>query len=230
MRQAFVGRSADDLNNSRRQWEQMRRILIGALGAVFAGMAAALVVAYQGWINVAADAPHGQAVGAIIEFARERSIARRIGGIVPPPDLDSPERMRRGAGNYEAMCAECHLAPGVGNSELRRGLYPAPPKLAEAGRVALPRPEENARRFWIIKHGIKASGMPAWGAGGMSDEDIWDLTAFIAALPGMSPAQYRREVAASGGHSHGGQPAEPEGTPSGGAAEAPAHDHSTHAH
>ncbi len=203
----------------------MKRILIGAVGAALAAALVAAVVLYQGWINVAADAPHGEAVGALIEFARERSIARRIQGIEPPPDIDSPERIRRGAGNYDAMCAGCHLVPGAADSEIRRGLFPRPPKLAEPGRVALPRPHEAARRFWIIKHGIKASGMPAWGAGGMDEEDIWDLTAFIAVLPGMSPAQYRREVAASGGHRHGGSPEDQSGAPV-----APAHDHSTHAH
>lgn len=182
----------------------MKGILIGAAGAVGIGAAIAATAATLGWIDVAADEPHAPAVYRLIEFVRERSIERRSGGIVPPADLGSPERVRRGAGNYDAMCADCHLAPGTDDSEIRRGLYPRPPKLSQAAPGALPPTQAAARRFWIIKHGIKATGMPAWGKGGMDAADIWDLTAFVGVLPRLSAQQYRQQVAASEGHAHGG--------------------------
>ena len=105
--------------------------------------------------------------------------------------------------NYDAMCVNCHLSPGVKDSEIRNGLYPTPPNLAGATE-STHSSQSDARRFWIIKHGIKASGMPAWSKGGMNDEAIWDLTAFLKALPSLTPETYRRQVEASEGHSHEG--------------------------
>jgi hypothetical protein len=55
----------------------------------------------------------------------------------------------------------------------------------------------------VIKHGIKASGMPAWGKS-MGDEYIWGLVAFLQQLPKLDAAGYKTLVASSGGHSHGG--------------------------
>ena len=46
--------------------------------------------------------------------------------------------------------------------------------------------------------------MQAWSKGGMNDEAIWDLTAFLKALPSLTPETYGRQVEASEGHSHEG--------------------------
>ncbi|MFS8137661.1 MAG: c-type cytochrome, partial [Thermomonas sp.] len=55
----------------------------------------------------------------------------------------------------------------------------------------------------VIKHGVKASGMPAWGKS-MQDPYIWSMVAFLQKLPKMDDAQFDALVASSGGHSHGG--------------------------
>lgn len=195
----------------------MNRILMGALGALALAAAIAAGVVQAGLIDVAADTPHSPAVHGLIEWARERSIARRSADIVPPVDLADAARVRRGAGNYDAMCVGCHLAPGVDDTEIRKGLYPPPPNLAKPMQDFA---GSDARRFWIIKHGIKASAMPAWGQGGMEDAAIWDLTAFLNVLPRLSAQEYRQQVAASEGHAHGGMEAAPPA----------AHDHGSHAH
>jgi mono/diheme cytochrome c family protein len=50
----------------------------------------------------------------------------------------------------------------------------------------------DARRaFWVIKHGIKMSAMPAWGRT-LSDAEIWDLVAFVRKMPEMSELTYRQ--------------------------------------
>lgn len=178
---------------------------LAALGAVSAaGIAAGVGTYYAGFIDVSADTPHSAMVFAVIEGARERAIARHARDITPPGDLSDAERVRRGAGNYEAMCVNCHLAPGMANSEIRRGLYPTPPDLTKAFSEGQSQDATSARQFWVIKHGIKASGMAAWSLGGMDDADIWDLTAFLRRLSALSAEQYRSLVAASGGHVHGG--------------------------
>lgn len=201
----------------------MNKVWIGALGTLGLAMVAGAGVLYSGMVDVAADTPHSPVVHGLLETARERAIARRLGGITTPANLDDAERQRRGAGNYAAMCADCHLTPGVENSEIRLGLYPTPPDLAraEAARNA----RGAARQFWIIKHGIKASGMPAWSKGGMEDGAIWDLVAFLGRLPALSPDQYRALVAASDGHAHGGVAAQAIPADKGAA-----HDHAGHAH
>ncbi len=166
-------------------------------GAALAASAAGALALWSGAYDVGADTPHAQPTYALLEYARQRSVAVRAAEIGVPA-LDDPERVRRGAGNYAAMCAVCHLAPGMDGSELSRGLYPAPPNLSQ-------REVDAAAAFWTIKHGIKASGMPAWG-GSMDDEHIWDLVAFLRRLPALDAAGYRDWVARSDGHSHGATP------------------------
>lgn len=164
------------------------------------GMVAALLVVagfiWSGVYDVGADDPHWRSTHALLQWVRQRSIATRAGELQVPADLGSPARIRQGAGNYAAMCTECHLAPGMPETETKRGLYPAPPELAKQ-RI------EPAQAFWVIKHGIKASGMPAWGRS-MQDEYIWNLAAFVQALPALNARQYRALVESSEGHSHGG--------------------------
>jgi mono/diheme cytochrome c family protein len=174
----------------------MKRSLLFGAAVLVAVIAIPLVVVWSGAVNVAADTPHGLAVFNLLETARERSIAVRTRGI-EVPKLSDPEAVRRGAGNYDSMCRECHLAPGASDTELSLGLYPAPPNLARG------EPTEPARAYWIIKHGIKATGMPAWGKS-MEDHYIWDMVALLQVLPQMSAEQYANEVIESGGHSHGG--------------------------
>lgn len=168
---------------------------------------AAVVVAaiggfiWSGFYNFAADDPHTAPVYSLLETMRKRSIQARAGQLEVPSDLADRERIVQGSGNYNAMCMGCHLAPGMGGTEMSRGLYPAPPDLSRATVDA-------AEAFWVIKHGIKASGMPAWGQS-MDDEYIWNMVAFLQELPGLDARQYQAMVDSSGGHDHGGGETEP---------------------
>jgi mono/diheme cytochrome c family protein len=49
--------------------------------------------------------------------------------------------------------------------------------------------QEERRAFWIIKHGIKMSAMPAWGKT-LDDTAIWELVAFVRKMPEMTPETY----------------------------------------
>lgn len=208
----------------------MRQFFLGVMAVLGLGIAAGGGLLYSGMIDVAADSPHGDTVHRLIEWARERSIHRAAGSITPPGDLALAERIRRGAGNYDAMCASCHLTPGVENSEIRQGLYPTPPNLSQTDSRNATTAEASARRFWIIKHGIRASAMPAWSRGGMDDDAIWDMVAFLEILPGLSFEQYRQQVEASAGHIHGGMealPSQKDGHHENGAS---VHNHKEHKH
>lgn len=171
-----------------------RTVLLTLVATAVLALAALAAFAWSGRYGIGADAPHSAPVTAFVASVRDHSIRARAAAIAVPADLSSEDRIRQGAGNYDAMCATCHLAPGVGASELSRGLYPAPPRL---DRVKI----DPAAAFWVAKHGIKASGMPAWGKS-MGDEYLWNMVAFLGALPGLDAGKYRELVAQSGGHSH----------------------------
>jgi mono/diheme cytochrome c family protein len=178
-----------------------RRTLLVLLGLVVAIVVATSGFVWSGAYDVGADAPHTRPVYALLETIRDRSIQTRAASL-QVPDLSDPARVIQGSGNYQAMCAGCHLAPGMAATELSQGLYPAPPELTKMAT-------SPAEAFWAIKHGIKSSGMPAWGKS-MQDEYIWNLAAFLQELPKLSPEQYKTTVAQSGGHSHGGGESMPE--------------------
>lgn len=171
-------------------------ILLGTVVALVALLAAAAAFIWSGVYDIAADAQHTRPVHSLLQSLRERSIAARTDDLVAPSDLSDPARIRQGAGNYNAMCMDCHLAPGMAETELSKGLYPSPPNLSRTSVDA-------AAAFWVIKHGIKASGMPAWGQS-MGDEYIWNMAAFLQELPQLDAGEYDALVASSGGHEHGG--------------------------
>jgi mono/diheme cytochrome c family protein len=179
-------------------------------GMVALVLAIAIACINTGAYNVAADVPHWSLTQSILERVRTRSIARRSAGIEAPA-LDDAALVTSGAGNYDAMCAGCHLKPGVESTEMSRGLSPAPPSLVERS------PAKPAKDFWVIKRGIKMTGMPAWGKS-MDDRYIWGLVAFVNELPGMTSDRYRELVLTSGGHQH-------EGLESGMESESPDHGH-----
>lgn len=159
-----------------------------ALAAVL--LLALATFVYIGGYNVAADAPHTSPVRSLLDSVRDRSIAVRARAITPPADLASSERVKAGAGLYAEMCASCHLGPGVERSELSQGLYPQAPELAKGSTLS------PAEQFWIIKHGVKLTAMPAWGKT-HSDPLIWNMVAFVRRLPGISAEEYRRLVASA---------------------------------
>jgi len=155
--------------------------VVGRLAAIAVGGA---VFIGSGVYNIGADDDHTKMILAIIEKLRDHSIdlrARRI----DVPDETGPKQIADGAQRYAALCVGCHLAPGVTKSDLRKGLYPHPPNLAQGDIL------DARRAFWTIKHGIKMSAMPAWGCT-LNDQAIWDIVSFVRQMPAMSPETYQQ--------------------------------------
>ena len=147
----------------------------------------AIAFAYSGLYNIGADDHHTKPVFTVLQALRDRSIHVRSEDL-KVPNLNDPKLILKGAGQYAAMCTSCHLEPGVENSELRKGMYPQPPNLSKTH-------VDPQDAFWVIKHGIKMSAMPAWGMAGHDDLTIWSMVAFVEELPGMTSAQYKDIVA-----------------------------------
>ena len=153
---------------------------------------------YSGAFDVAATDHHSAPVHWLMEQARIRSIRMHAASIQTPPGLDDPQKVLMGADHFAAHCAVCHGAPGVPKGDIAEGLYPEPPNLAEAAARYSP-----AELFWILKHGIKMTGMPAWSD--HADDELWAAVAFIEKLPGMTEQDYAKIVMANmmaGGHHH----------------------------
>jgi len=193
------------------------------LGLLFAIAAVATVFVYSGAYNVAADEPHWAPTRYVIEATRARSIAARASDIAVP-NLTNEALIRAGAGNYNAMCTGCYLKPGLEMTEQSNGLYPSPPDLTKK------RPDDPAIAFWTIKHGIKMTGMPAWGRS-MDDQYIWGMVAFLLKLPDLTEDQYDALVSASSGHQHGGSETAPASSTQGAMPDAADHSHeNSHTH
>jgi len=157
-------------------------VIVFAVLLLGAGAFVAVAIA-SGLYNIGADAPHSRVVTFAIEQLRDRSTQMRSRDIKVPP-LDNVQMISEGAEHYEAMCSGCHLAPGMTESEIRAGLYPQPPNLVVDGI------DDPREAFWIVKHGIKMSGMPAWGKT-HDDQALWSIVAFLKLMPSMKPEAYR---------------------------------------
>lgn len=158
-------------------------VVVITLAVIAIGLGA---IGYSGLYDIGADDHHWPVTYAVLQAVRDRSIHVRAQNL-QVPNLQDRRLVLKGAGQYAAMCAGCHLAPGVEYSEMRSGMYPQPPDLAKV-RVA---PRDA---FWVIKHGIKMSAMPAWGAS-HDDPTIWSMVAFLRTLPDLTAQQYRDIVA-----------------------------------
>lgn len=151
---------------------------------LFSGAAAAGAFIYAGIYNVAATEQHFKPVYALLENAMRRSVRLRAASIAIP-DLADAARISRGFQHYRSHCLQCHGAPGIAPDKLGFGMNPAPANL-----VATAREWQASEIYWVVRYGIKMTGMPAWEYR-LSEQEIWDVVAFVEQLPAMSPKDYQ---------------------------------------
>ncbi|MGH6917014.1 MAG: c-type cytochrome [Geminicoccaceae bacterium] len=156
------------------------RLLI--LAAV--GLLGGLLFAWSGLFNIGASTGHWAITDWFLHYAMRQSVETHSMGIEAPP-LDDPALVHRGAGHYASGCAPCHGAPGQPRSAIAVAMTPPPPFLPEK----IPQWQPN-ELFWIVRHGVKFTGMPAWAALERTDE-VWAMVAFLLQLPAMRPGEYR---------------------------------------
>ena len=155
---------------------------VGVLGALAALVGAAVVVG--GAYNVAATEQHTQPMYTLLETAMHSAVRRRARDVVVPPGLDAPERVLRGAACYRDRCVQCHGGPGVASDAIGMAMQPVPGSLIGAARVW-----RASELYWITRHGIKMSGMPAWQQH-LSEAELWAVVAFVQRLPALTPSAY----------------------------------------
>lgn len=168
-----------------RPWKYL---VLGALAAALLAAVAGMAFLYSGIYPIAASESHTKIVGWVLTTLQEHSVGFHAEDR-SAPDLTDRELLADGLALYNHHCLVCHGAPGVERAILGRGLNPDPPRLATEIRDW-----SNAELFWIVANGLKMAGMPAFQPG-LSDREVWATVAFMRALPGVSPEEYRRASA-----------------------------------
>ena len=130
------------------------------------------------------------------------------------PAAASPDVLRTGLAHYRGMCVTCHGAPGVDPSEIGMGLNPPAPDLT----VTKVQSRTDGELFWLVSHGIRMTGMPAFGPT-HEDEEIWKIVAFLKHLPEIGPEE--QKVLRAGGEEAEHHHEESEAPPAGAAAAPP---------
>ena len=117
----------------------------------------------------------------------EAFLARRARGLAMPPGVkqlanplpSSPLNVAEGRDHFADHCAICHGNDGSGKTMINEGLYPPAPDLREHDTQRL----SDGELLYVIKNGIRFTGMPGWGG---NDEDNWEIVLFIRHLPQLS--------------------------------------------
>ena len=146
--------------------------------------AGGLLFAWSGIMHVGASTGHWQVTDWFLHWVMRNSVKTHSVGI-EVPDISSPALVDRAAGHFQTGCAPCHGAPGEPQNPVMQRATPPVPTLYTINEKWQPH-----QLFWIVQHGIKFTGMPAWVALHRDDE-IWSMVAFLRALPTMSGEQYR---------------------------------------
>lgn len=169
----------------------------------FAGVVTTLLVigAVAGFIlatgrfNVAATAPP-DFMDKLAPWALKKAIDRRAREIGDPIARD-PGAVARGLSEYREHCLPCHGAPGVDAAEFQEGMNPSAPGIDAPVIQDL----SDAELFWVIKNGIRMTGMPAFGVN-EKDDEIRDIVAFVRHVPQLTDAERQALKAPPAGEEH----------------------------
>ncbi|HEY6562599.1 MAG TPA: cytochrome c [Polyangiaceae bacterium] len=165
-----------------------RKVNAGLLGLAGGAAIAGTVFAFSGVYNVGATDGHSAAVESLLRTTMVHSVRKHASSIPVPERLNLRDRVYAAKffGHYNAACVTCHGAPGV-RPDPWVVLYPAAPRLTDQAVVERWKDQEL---FWIIKNGVKDTGMIALGPT-HKDADIWGVTALVRQLPAITPDEYQ---------------------------------------
>jgi len=200
--------------------DHRRRLVLTTVAATLAatgviGAVVGLSVLYGGFYNIGATKSHFPQVYAVLERGLLQSVRFHARDVQVPPAIareaatppgapsaayQASAQVVRGAGLYRDNCVVCHGAPAVAQGDIGKSMQPVPGPLSDSARRW--RPNEL---YWITRHGIKMSGMPAWQYH-LAEEDIWAVVGFLVALPSMTPKGYADITAQAGAQPRAARP------------------------
>jgi len=167
----------------------MRKFIAGIVFAVVASILVLLICVRGGYMTVNADASPSTMEHWVANSALDAAIEHRAPQ-VENPVLKTDANLIDGMKLYAMNCAVCHGGLDRKRNVLGGAFYPPAPQILVRG---LDDPEWHI--FFAIKHGVRRTGMPAWGKV-MSDDDLWKITAFVKSINQLPPAveQERRQA------------------------------------
>jgi len=158
---------------------------IGALAVIV--VVAAAVFFFGGFYSIAATEQDTPPIAWVLIHVRQASIDRHATDTPPGKLDDDPATVKAGAHAFaERGCVYCHGGPGASWAKFSEGLNPSPPDLKDVVGDLQPR-----ELFYVVKNGIKMTGMPSFGSIGVPDQEIWSIVAFLKKLPTVSEADYK---------------------------------------
>jgi len=159
----------------------VRKILSGAVLMLVILLLSALAVMRLGLMPANADGTHSSLEARIMPLALHASIARHASADTNPISVNE-ENLQAGVSTYKAMCSRCHSTPAGNPSVYGQSFYPPAPQLL--GGMSN---YTDSQLFWLIKHGIRNTGMPAWGAM-LSDDEIWQIVSLLKNAQDLPPS------------------------------------------
>jgi len=165
------------------------RVFLGIVGVGVLVVLAFFAWVYSGGYDVAATRPHS-AIGAwVLETVKRQSVRAHSRGIAAPPQLAEEGMVEEGARQYREDCQLCHAAPGIEAAGFARNMNPPPLKMSDGARNWT-----SDELFWVVKNGIRMTGMPAFGPR-LSDDRIWRVVAFLGRMPEIGAERYMQLTA-----------------------------------
>src|SRR5262249_46931831 len=155
------------------------KFLAGVLATLLVGAAVFGFIFATGRFDVAATAPP-DLTDKLAPWVLDKALERRAREVTDPVAKDAAAPAR-GMAHYRENCLPCHGAPGVDPSEFQEGLNPTPPGID----APVVQQSSDAELFWVIKNGIRMTGMPAFGVN-HKDDEIRDIVAFVRHVSQMT--------------------------------------------
>ena len=165
----------------------IRGFIAGIIATILIVLVAGYLLLQSGFIPANADAKPGGLELWAAGTSLDATLRKQAPNVANPITL-TDANLIRGISLYGKHCAVCHgTASGAAlASPIAKGLYPAPPQFADEGV------EDDAEgvSYWKIKHGIRLTGMPAWGRT-MDDQQIWTLALVLKHMDKLPPAAHQ---------------------------------------
>lgn len=158
-----------------------KKLILGITAVLGVTLVVALGVVKLGLVPVNADVPPSALENRFIPPVVRASVERHAEE-QPNPIPATDENLVAGSEIYSQACARCHGLPGKNPSILGASFYPPAPQFSTQASGY-----SEGELFWIVKHGIRNTGMPAWGKL-LSDDDIWQVVAVIKRLNSLPPS------------------------------------------
>lgn len=177
----------------------MKRLLAAVGATVVAEAALGVAILYFGLAPVGADRPPSALEARVLGVALRQAVLRQTSG-AEEPAAPSDEDLANGREIYGEMCSRCHGEPGAAASPLGSSFYPPAPLLP--GRESR---WSERELFWIIKHGIRNTAMPAWAAL-LTDDDIRQVAALVKRFDTVSNVRAPRREPPVERHRADGRP------------------------